>query len=80
MRAIKNCGLLILGSAIGAIGLACAQGMNIAVWYLDPSQGLVRKQSGQVLTWTQAKGYYCVSSTDMQTILAEYQACRQAGK
>lgn len=39
---------------------------NIRVYYLDPAQGLVRKQVNEVLPFAQAKGYFCQSPKDFE--------------
>lgn len=77
---IKALSLFFAGVVIGAIGFACGSGIKISIWYLDPTRGLVHQQTGQVMTWTQAKGYYCISPADETTLLAAYEACENAGK
>lgn len=39
---------------------------NVKVYYLDPAQGLVRKQVNEVLPFAQAKGYFCQSPKDFE--------------
>lgn len=79
-RALRTIWPLCMGIGLGYVGFACGEGLNVSVWYLDPVVGLRRTQTGQVMTFATAKGYYCVSPEDMSSILAEYEACKQAGK
>lgn len=42
---------------------------GVKVYYLEPTQGLIRKQAGEVLTFLQARGYLCMSPSDFEEVL-----------
>lgn len=78
LRALKTLSLVSLGMVMGAALYSCAEGLKVKVYELDPAQGLVRKQANEVMPFSQAKGYFCMSPSDTEAVIAELNACRQA--
>lgn len=68
MKSIIAVSLAIL---LGACGSASK---NYKVWYLEPAQGLVRKQEAQVLPFPKAKGYLCANPGDFSAVTTCLQA------
>ena len=46
----------------------CGTAGTVKVWYLEPAQGLIRKQAKppEVKTFPAAKGYFCESPSDFE--------------
>lgn len=65
--------------AVAATALlgACGAGLVIKIYYLDPAKGLVRKQEGEVIPFSDAKGYRCVSSQDFDALLQSYASFKE---
>jgi hypothetical protein len=70
---------VISGMILGAGLFACAKGLKVSIYYLDPAKGLVRSQDNQVIPFSQAKGYFCLSPSDTEALVTELKACQQAG-
>lgn len=51
------------------MGASSCSGPGVKVWYLDPDQGLVRKQDNEILPFSQARGYYCMSKQDAEYVM-----------
>lgn len=47
---------------------------DVEVYYLEPAQGLIRKQENEVLPFPKAKGYFCANPKDFQTVVSCLQA------
>lgn len=65
---------LILGLTIGA----CGAGLKVKIYEIIPAQGLVRKQANEVIPFTNAKGYLCMSPSDAEAAFDELKACQGA--
>lgn len=42
---------------------------NVKIYFLEPSQGLVRKQQKEVLPFSRAKGYLCANRADLEAVV-----------
>lgn len=47
---------------------------DVKVWYLEPAQGLVRKQENVVLPFSRARGYLCANPADFEAVATCVQA------
>lgn len=52
--------------AISFLLISCGVKGRVKIYYLDPAQGLVRKQEKEVLTFPKARGYFCESPSDFE--------------
>lgn len=65
---------LIISSLV-VIASACGpNSKNVKVYYLEPAQGLVRKQTQEVLPFEKARGYLCENPADFQETVSCLQA------
>jgi hypothetical protein len=78
LQTLKKLSLVSLGMVLGAALYSCAEGLGVKVYKIDPAQGLVRKQAGEVIPFAKASGYFCMSPSDTEAVVAELNACRQA--
>jgi ABC-type uncharacterized transport system auxiliary subunit len=61
---------LIAGLLASLVMLGCgANSKNVKIYYLEPAQGLVRKQEQEVLPFPKARGYLCTNRADLEIVV-----------
>lgn len=64
---------LLIGASLSLAACGSAS-KNVKIWYLEPAQGLVRKQENAVLPFPKARGYLCANPADFEAVATCIQA------